>query len=1196
MKKTVVIASLLLAVFALSMMLVACQPAPEPGPDPEPGEKTLVDIELRVVDGFTYMPTMEIYSGLEFREKYSDGSFGDWYGLIESDIKSYSMGENTLDVVASIATGGKTFEKTISVPLDNEVLTVAQLAEKEAGDKVYLVKGMFAGVAYTLSRTEFLILDNASGKMMGVKGLNGGGAIADFEMDMNGLQIGDELCIPVKLTEVTTAKHSDTSKIYAEFAGGTLMESAIISKGNTLNYHKENAVEISSQEQLVKFLSPENRVNNFYKVVKLHGTMQFIYYSGGQHYRFFLDPSITSYEKQKIDGISPVFSNISQHYTTGVSIGEMFFDNADYQPVNWAAPASVIKDVYAVFIGGNSYYHEFLILSEEDVMEITPELMSTEFTAPQTTAYNVGDEFVLDGAKITYTYDYADPKTVDVTMDMLDQSTLPNMSEKGEYIVKGSHEGYEFSFTVTVTDKVVSGISLDGTLPETEFHLRDGYKTVFDQLTAMEIKVDYSSGESDYLPITENMLTTSQEWGLGERTITVTYLGKTCEVKVTVANLGTGIDEIKQKPAGEEVFDVYGVVISSAFISGTTASPARGELLLKDSTGNGVIGLKGLPISYTDKLAGLNVGDEILVQVKVVVTTTNDKTSECGKLALEKVADSEVIVLSKGNDTMLDTSDAVEISNQQQLNEFLASDEVRIENAYKLVKLSAGSKIVNYNATSISAYITFDGTNVTSSKVDGLAPYLSEMNEKMTLDEGQSYLDLLFGGQVGFNNSFTEPNVLPQDVYLMYIGGQGIYYHQFILLGEEYVSDQPTVVDVTVTPPTKADYTVGESLQLDGCKIVVRYYMDYLNQEITVEPSMVTAPETFEQAGTQTITVNYNGMQLTFEVNVTTKGVTSIELDGSLAKTEYLLSEGTQAVINELTAMELKVTYDDETFEFIPVDEKYIQAGEWIVGECTFVIQYAGKQLEVTVTVKDEVMSVDKFLQQESGTYKLTGIVVGPASSHAAAELLIKDKNSMSIVGVYNTGIVGAYNNLALDTSVVNVGDEVIFEATVKVGTSGVNVGKKYANVTSKENLLQSLTVVSSGNEITYTMSEASVTEISTQQQLVDFLNSPDRFYSYVKFSGLKAVYAGSKAKGFRLFFEGVTDLTSQKVNGSSPYLYEVNCNLYVEGGIAQYFTNADSTDYLNPATANTDIYALFVGGNNHYHDFITLDATYFVA
>ena len=113
---------------------------------------------------------------------------------------------------------------------------------------------------------------------------------------------------------------------------------------------------------------------------------------------------------------------------------------------------------------------------------------------------------------------------------------------------------------------------------------------------------------------------------------------------------------------------------------------------------------------------------------------------------------------------------------------------------------------------------------------------------------------------------------------------------------------------------------------------------------------------------------------------------------------------------------------------------------------------------------------------------------------------------------------------------------------------------------------------------------------IDTQEKLVAFLNSEDRFYKYVKIVQPKAV--AYKTSHLRLFFgEEVTTLSSQKVNGYSPVFHIATNNVHDAEGFTDCFENVTSTSYSAPATSTYSFYAVFVGGNAYYHIFAALEA-----
>ena len=78
------------------------------------------------------------------------------------------------------------------------------------------------------------------------------------------------------------------------------------------------------------------------------------------------------------------------------------------------------------------------------------EAPSISFYSPTKLTYNVGESLDLTGSKFVITNADGTNETVEVTNAMLDQSTLPNMQQIGNYTVKLTYDGMQFSFAVQV--------------------------------------------------------------------------------------------------------------------------------------------------------------------------------------------------------------------------------------------------------------------------------------------------------------------------------------------------------------------------------------------------------------------------------------------------------------------------------------------------------------------------------------------------------------------------------------------------------------------------------------------------------------------------------------------------------------------------------------------------------------------------
>ncbi|MCU6687566.1 family 43 glycosylhydrolase [Dorea acetigenes] len=83
---------------------------------------------------------------------------------------------------------------------------------------------------------------------------------------------------------------------------------------------------------------------------------------------------------------------------------------------------------------------------------------------------------------------------------------------------------------------------------------------------------------------------------------------------------------------------------------------------------------------------------------------------------------------------------------------------------------------------------------------------------------------------------------------------------------EKAAKPDATVESITITTPTKTEYTEGEELDLDGMKVTAKY-SDDTTKDIAVTDCEVTGYNKNE-VGEQTVTVTYEGKTATFKVTV----------------------------------------------------------------------------------------------------------------------------------------------------------------------------------------------------------------------------------------------------------------------------------------------------------------------------------------
>ena len=308
---------------------------------------------------------------------------------------------------------------------------------------------------------------------------------------------------------------------------------------------------------------------------------------------------------------------------------------------------------------------------------------------------------------------------------------------------------------------------------------------VVDALCQLKLELSYNTGSPEQIAITADMVYVGT-LALGDNTVTINYGGKTATVTVTLVNNALTVSQIKALPASTETHELTGVVMSSTFIADIVPNATWSELLIREKGSNQVIGIRDAGVSGTSYLAGLEKGDEIIIKVVLKVTSTNVNESEVGKIAPFKVANSNVVVLSKGNDVKLDVTQATTLADFTEFTNWLKDADTRNANRYKLAKIPAGTGFVNYSASNRSMYLAYNQESAAATKVDGRYPYFIDMNYA----PAHGSLDILqeFFGTSAINNSWTNKSILQRDAYVMYVGGQGIYYHHFIWLGSDYIA------------------------------------------------------------------------------------------------------------------------------------------------------------------------------------------------------------------------------------------------------------------------------------------------------------------------------------------------------------------------------------------------------------------------
>ncbi len=751
--------------------------------------KVYSPIEIQADTSVKYVRGDDVSKYLQMREVAADGTATEWTALGQTDVTRCEIENGKLYVnvdmlIDNVAYGGEyVFE------VDETAISVNQLlASTPDNQQTYVVNGIVIAIATVMDHDEVIIADKTTGDVIGVGGLAVSGKVSSRNLEID-VEVGDEVVLPVTL--VTSTASSEAGKLYAKYLGGTFAYLSVVSKNNQKVLDYSNATVITNQTELKAFLgSASARLANVNTIVKLTGEMKFTLYASSRHARFwFGDANVKDLSGQKIDGVSPCFCDGSQLYTTGATFSEQVLGDANWANTSFTAPDVRHKNIYAMYIGGNGYYHEFVILRTEDVTDIAPQITNQTFTAPTATQYVLGDTLNLAGAQIVREYDIADSQTIPVTVDMLDANTIPTFTTAGTFTVTGSYEGFTFSFEVQISSRAVAGIVMEANPNKTTYTHRDGLATL--DLTGGKIRINYTDGEYEVIDLDASMLPpTDEAWAIGTVNYTVTYYGCTTTLAITYENTAFTISQLLQKTPevateATTVYEVTGVVVKSVSVY------AAAELLIKEKDSNVVIGVWSVGEAYVGKynnlkLEKLNVGDEIVFEV--TLEKAKSDTTSYGmqdkiflRAANGGMANANMKLLSTGNSVniALTDEDVTVITTQDQLRDFLASK----TNYYKYVKF-VGLRAIGSSKDNSGA--TVDDKNYDLFLGDSYAMKDLKVNNavaKVSLHNVSNFKTYLTNASTKFN---TSPSDTTNDFYMLYLGGNSKGHH-FTILQSDWI-------------------------------------------------------------------------------------------------------------------------------------------------------------------------------------------------------------------------------------------------------------------------------------------------------------------------------------------------------------------------------------------------------------------------
>ena len=698
--------------------------------------------------------------------------------------------------------------------------------------------------------------------------------------------------------------------------------------------------------------------------------------------------------------------------------------------------------------GGKKETASYPIIIVNDVKSITMH------QTPKT-SYNVNDLLDVTDGEILVTRAVGEPETKEITKDMVTGFDSTKENTKLTLTVSYTENGITKTTTydVSVKDSVES-ISIKANPDKTEYNYGEDL-----DLTGATISVVKGSGTIE-IPVTEDMVSGYDKEKLGEQTIKVTYGGEEATFKVTVKDYVKDIILVnpdKTEYQYGESLDLTGGSVQKVMASGAAvaAVPLTDDSVTLSTFNPNQSGIQTIKVTYEgktktfdvnvkDTITGIELqgipetkykyGEDFKISnlklnihklsgdVTIPVTQDMIKGYEKNKLGSQVVKiEYEGQTITTINVEVIDYVQSVIITPPSKV-EYNYGESLNLDGA-KITKIMASnpskpeeiivtsSMISGYTSTKIgkqNVTITYvDNKTYTKDFVVTVKDTISEisLNDKdfKKIYKYGDNLDLSnLSINVKYNSGKTENIPVTTGMISGYnpqkLGDQEltITYNEKSLKTSVTIKDY--IKDIKLTPPTKNEYKINESLSLAGGSITEVMASGVNGNTISLTKNMVSGFDS-TTPGIKKITVTYEGFSKIFEVAVI-NNVNHIEVIPP-TKTNYKYGEDLN-----LAGSSIKVVMEDGTIRNEKITKDMITGYEKTTpGQQMITVTYKDdKQNTYTgyfsVTVGEDYIKEMKFVSPTKKQY-----IIGDTL----------DLTGGSITEVYASGKLGNKYNLTKD-------------------------------------------------------------------------------------------------------------------------------------------------------------------------------------
>ena len=371
-------------------------------------------------------------------------------------------------------------------------------------------------------------------------------------------------------------------------------------------------------------------------------------------------------------------------------------------------------------------------------------------------------------------------------------------------------------------------------------------------LTGGQIKATYDSQRSETISITTDMVSGYNPNTIGAQTVTVTYGGKSVTFPVTItAKAVTGITW-KSKPAKTtyitgQPLDLSGAVITATYTSGSVEDIQVTADMVSGYDPNKT-GPQTLTVTYAGKTVTFTVTVEAKTLTGISITKKPDKLTYLEGESFDKAG---MVVTASYNNGTSETVTDYQVSGYNSTP------------GTKTITVSYQGKTASFTVTVApkslcSIAITQKPTKLTY--IEGEQLNLSGLVVTASYDNGTS------GTVTGYQVSGYTSTPGTKTITITYGGKSATF---TVTVQAKAVSSISMKAN-----PSKTTYLTGESLNLAGAKITVKYNNN-TQKDIAVTTAMVSGYNA-DKVGSQTVIVTYAGKSTSFKVTVQSRVPSSI--------------------------------------------------------------------------------------------------------------------------------------------------------------------------------------------------------------------------------------------------------------------------------------------------------------------------------